>query len=235
MIRHHAFCDATGFDGRRALLPMASDALDTADETVLLNTYAGDEPVAAARLIQPCEVFALYQDLRVGLPMATAYELAPLLAAGSLAEPGWVCVLPDWRGSMAAPVTITAIFAEARRRQVDYLVAVANTETDFLSHALHQYDILQSRGYVSDRFYLARRDTDAAPASPCRPFFSEDELRRAEQGELDGLPIAHTLAGYCRWGARCVGLPSYDSTIGLYTLPIVCAVSAPTPDLPRAA
>jgi hypothetical protein len=239
--RFRAFSASTGFDVCRPLLPIEMDELDAVDETCLLTTYHGAEAVGAARLIQPCEALARHHGLEIGLPLAQKYDLTPLIAQGTLAEPGRLCVVPELRGTMAVPVTIDAVLQESRRRGIDFLMAGANAETDDLEDARIQLGVLAARGLASDRHYVARKPTAEALGSAQRPFYSAVQRERAAQGVLARLPFARTLALYARIGARFVGEPALDPVFGLYAIPFVIAVAeapqlvTPRPALPCAA
>jgi hypothetical protein len=222
--RFRSFSGSTCFNGGARLIPIEQDDLDTAPETVLINTHLGDEVVGAARLLLPCPAMARHLDLEVGLPLARDYDLRPLLREGSLGEPGRVCVVPEHRGTTAAPVTIDAVFCESRRRGVDLLVAGASTETDCLEDARIQLAALAARGLVSDRYRLPRKAA-TAPGRASRPFYGPEQRRRAAQGNLAGLPVAGTLSLYARWGARFVGEPVLDPVFGLFSLPIAVRVA----------
>jgi hypothetical protein len=54
--RYRAFSNATGYDSARPLLPIETDELDTADETLLLNTYCKAQCIGAARILQASAV-----------------------------------------------------------------------------------------------------------------------------------------------------------------------------------
>jgi hypothetical protein len=228
--RFRAFSGATFYDTHRALMPTEIDGLDTAPKTRLLNTYCDDQCVGAARIVQPCEVFALHHGLEIGLPLARKYDLRPLMAEGSLAEPSRLCVVPAFRGTPAARVTMDGVFRESRRLAVDFLVGAANTETDSLEDARIQLRVLEARGLVSREHRLPRKDRTEAPGRADRPFYTSEQRERAVRGDLEDLPFARTLALYARAGARFLGEPALDGVFGLYALPLIVRV-AETPDL----
>lgn len=229
-VRFRSFFGATFYDTTRALLPIETDELDTADETCLLNTYCQGECVGAARLLQPCEAFARYHGLEIGLPLAGKHDLRPLMAEGSLAEPSRVCVVPEVRGTSAARVTVAAVFRESRRLGVDFLVGAANAETDSVDDARIQLRVLEARGLVTREHRLPRKRHAEASGRAERPFYTPEQRERAARGDLDGLPFARTLALYARAGARFLGEPALDPVFGLYALPLIVDV-AEAPDL----
>jgi putative hemolysin len=219
--------------GPKPAAPREVSSFDTLETTAHVVVYAGERPVATARLLLPNAEVARASGQRLGLDLEEKFDLSPLVAAGLvMAETTRFCILRDWRGSEVVAHLVNGLYQESRRLGVTHWVASANTETDSLEDARLAFLVAARQGLVSHRWHVEPREPPHAPPAPHAPFYTPEARRRAREQGLEGLRLPRTLSLFARkLGARFIGGPIYDAHFRRCSLPLVTVLD----DVPASA
>jgi hypothetical protein len=197
------------------------DHSDYSPATAIILVYNGEQAVGTVRLT------------RVRGPgveaQSEAYASPPFLVEGlpadaCLAVVERFCVLRRFRGSHVIVALHQGLTAVSRQSGISHWLALANTETDCPQDAALAYRIAASRGLSSSNV-RARSSAYPCPALRCtRHLYDSAQRARAASGDLAGLPLPRTLGLFAkRMGGRYAGQPVYDTTFGVFALPLVGA------------
>jgi GNAT superfamily N-acetyltransferase len=207
------------------------DPRDDDPGTIHLLVRAGGEPAGTIRLLAALPAEDEGRAPRLGLPVEATFALSLPARRIVAAEVTRYCVLRRYRGTGVAAALFRELRAESRRRGITHWFAGANMQSDHPEEAQLAYRLVRARGWLDGEFRA--RPRWACPTQTLRRHrcYSEAEWRRAERGQLAGLPIPRTVALFALgMGARYLGRPAYDRRHGVFSLPLVCRVKqAPEP------
>ena len=201
------------------------DARDADDAAVHLVVYAGDEPVGTVRLLLARSGAGARPGGRLGLDLDANVDLGALCEAGVVAaEITRYCVLRRYRCTGVAKMLYGALQTESRRRAITCWLAAANMETDYAEDAALAYELLRARNLVDARWRAEPRRAHAVRSQRRRPWYTDEQRRRAASGDGANLPLPRTLTLFAiRMGARFIGPPMYDDYFNVFALPLVAS------------
>ena len=186
---------------------------------------AGGEPVGSVRLLPARPGANDNLGQRLGLPLESTFALSLPAVSIVAAEVTRYCVLRRHRGTGVAAALFRELRAESGRRGITHWFAAANMQTDHPEEADLAYRLVRARGWLDDEFRAMPRQPPPGKTPRRRRCYSEAQWRRAEGGELGGLPIPRTVALFALgMGARYLGRPGYDIRYDVFSLPLVCRV-----------
>ena len=194
------------------------DLLDTTDNFVC---YQGDEPVGTIRLLRPNPAVARVQGLPLGLPLELQCRIEGLPPQVRVAELGRAAILREHRGSSAIGRLYRAAYEASRRDGITHWIGFSLTETDLRADADIIHAILHGKGRTAARPSLHTRLPLDPDYVPCRPFYTDEERRRAAAGALDTLPLPGIVRFLLGIGLTFVGAPVFEPTFKEYVLPIL--------------
>lgn len=204
-------------------VPREINEFDTLPTTTHFIAYVRDEPIATVRLLLPNKEVARESGQRFGLDLESKFDLSGLSAPSMvLAETTRFCVRKEWRGSGAVMLLHTRMREESLRQGITHWVASANTETDAIEDAQLIHRVAAARGLVSQRFSVTPKVNAPVPTSPRVPFYTSEERRRGQRGDVSGLRLPRTLALFANsMGARFTGKPIYDVHFRMFSIPLI--------------
>jgi putative hemolysin len=197
--------------------PRETCARDYEEGTTHLLVRDGAEPVGTVRLLVPAG--------GLGLDLAEKVDLRALQTPGGrLGEVTRYCVLRSHRHTGVARALFEALCAESVRLGLSSWVAGANMATDVPEDAAMIRRVADARGLCAPHVDApSRRGAPARPREQ-RPFYTEEQRRRAESS-LATLPLPPALALFSRrMGARFFGEPVYDPYFNVFAMPLVAPV-----------
>jgi L-ornithine Nalpha-acyltransferase len=218
----------TVYGEEEALLPASArvdgreiDARDYCEGTTHFLVYDGQEAVGTVRLLEPSSALGLDLDLDA------KFDLGALSAPGiAPAEVTRYCVLQRYRRTRVATALFLRLFKESSRRGITHWVAGANMGTDCAEDAALAYRVACAQKLVTPRFHAEPRDRERPDTPRRRPCYTEEQRRRAEEGDLTGLELPRTLSLFAnRMGARYIGSPAYDAYFNVFALPLVATLA----------
>jgi putative hemolysin len=201
------------------------DDLDYLDTTVHFLVYAGSEPVGTVRLLRAGAGRAEGKSL--GLDIESKIDLGALAVHGVVAgEVTRFCVLRRYRRTGVTAALFAGLHAESARLGITHWVAGANMETDCPEDAVLAYRVASEKNLVNPRFSAEPRDR-ALPKTPRkRPYYTEEQRRRVQDGDLAGIELPRTLSLFAAgMGARYIGPPVFDAYFDIFALPLVAALA----------
>jgi hypothetical protein len=203
------------------------DLLDELATTLHFVAYSAEVPVGTVRLVLPSGGQERTRCRQTGLDLATKFDLGVLRAGGmTIAEVTRFCILRQFRRTRVAPALFAALSAESGRRGISHFVAGANMETDFAEDAALVYRLVRERGLASRSVRVEPLADRVAASSRGRPFYTEEQRRRVDGGDLTGIDLPGTLALFAsKMGATYIGPPAYDPYFGVFALPLLAAVA----------
>jgi predicted GNAT family N-acyltransferase len=203
------------------------DARDVRDDTLHFVAYSDGEPAGTVRLLLPNVDASTTRAGRLGLDLDAKFDLAMLATAGvSPAEVTRYCVPRRYRHTGAARALFLALHAESLRRGITHWLAGANMETDVPSDAAIAYGVARARRLLHPRVRAEARVLMPPVTAGRRPFYTEEQRRRAFDGDFEGLALPRTLGLFAlRMGARYIGSPAYDAQFGVFALPLVATLA----------
>jgi putative hemolysin len=201
------------------------DDLDYLDTTVHFIVYSGAQPVGTVRLLRSGPQKA--EGTRLGLDIESKIDLGSVAAAGVVAgEVTRFCVLRRYRRTGVTAALFAGLRAESARLGITHWVAGANMETDCAEDAVVAYRLAFEKNLVSPRFSAEPRDRELPRTPRRRPYYTEEQRRRAANGDLAGIDLPRTLSLFASgMGARYIGPPVFDAYFDIFALPLVAALS----------
>jgi hypothetical protein len=201
------------------------DPRDDDPDTIHLMVRADGEPVGSVRLLPARPAANDNMGHRLGLPLESTFAFSLPAVSIVAAEVTRYCVLRCPRGTGVAAALFRELRAESDRRGITHWFAAANMQTDHPEEADLAYRLVRARRLLDDEFRSVPRQPPPGQTRRRRRCYSEAQLRRAEGGELSGLPIPRTVALFALgMGARYLGRPGYDVRHDVFSLPLVCRV-----------
>jgi hypothetical protein len=204
------------------------DDLDYLDTTIHFLVYAGSEPVGTVRLLRAGAGRGSDGERKsLGLDIEAKIDLGSLALPGVMAgEVTRFCVLRRYRRTGVTAALFAGLHAESARLGITHWVAGANMETDCPEDAVLAYRVASAKNLVNPRFTAEPRDP-ALPKTPRkRPYYTEEQRKRAQDGDLTGIELPRTLSLFAAgMGARYIGPPVFDAYFDIFALPLVAALA----------
>lgn len=198
------------------------DVLETTDNFVC---YHGHALAGTIRLLRPNPDLAAMHRVALGLPLEIQFEVEGLPADASIAELGRAAIMPAYRGSAAIGQLYKAAYDASRSIGVTHWLAVSLTETDSLEDTRIVARMLERKGRTAAQPRLRSRGPSSASTS-FRPFYTPEQRERAAAGDLDGLPLPHTVRFLLGIGLTFVGEPVFEAAFKEYVLPVLLPLDA---------
>ncbi len=197
------------------------DASDDAATTVHVLVYSGDQAVGTVRLtLLGGANGALRPDARAHI--TPPFRVEGLGSEARLAVVERFCVLRSHRGTRVTAALYSGLTLESQRRKVSHWLALANTQTDCAQDAILAYRVATARGLSSSDVRVLPT-LHPCPTVPCtRHIYSPAQRAEGACGDPTHLPLPRTLNLFARrMGGRYVGPPIYDTTFGVFALPLI--------------
>ncbi len=194
------------------------DLLDTT--TVFVARLRGDV-AGTLRMALRNEGLASRSAGALGLPLEDDARFHDGPADWVPAELGRAAVPHAYRGTEVIGRLYAAAYRAAREAGVTHWLGFSLTETDSSDDAAAIAMMLAQRGRVAALPRLRPRDPVPAPALPRRSFYTADQRRRIESGDLDGIDLPHAVAFHLATGCQVIGAPVFDAVFGEFMIPLM--------------
>ena len=193
------------------------DASDDSAATVHVLVYSDGQAVGTVRLTLLGD-----SNTRADPHITPPFRVEGLGSEARLGVVERFCVLRRHRGTRVTAALYSGLTLESQRRKVSHWLALANTETDCAQDAILAYRVATARGLSSSDVRLLPNH-HPCPTAPCaRHIYTPAQRAEGASGDPTPLPLPRTLNLFARrMGGRYVGPPIYDTTFGVFALPLI--------------
>lgn len=223
-------CDDLGHRTHRII-----DSFDTLPTTLNLLALYNGGPAGTVRLLKKNEEIAKINNWTLGIKMEEYFDLSPYKGMNVSEIPN-TCVLGEYRG-MNEPNIVIGLWSFAIKLSklmgITHLCAIANPETDCLKEAEIIYNVLKSRGYVSEDIDIKARNPSYYCRNP-KPYFravynlelvEKTDPDSLESADLDYFEVPRFLKILYKCGLKFNGKPVYIPSFKGCAIPVCWAIN----------